>query len=78
MSIVVNSDLFGRYRLIGDEDTGVGIECKDHWDGGRPLAYYSGVADSAYADDPDARVVSSLPELLGAALSHEHDAHSRT
>ncbi|MCW2915510.1 MAG: hypothetical protein JWN52_3578 [Actinomycetia bacterium] len=66
---------YGRYRLVGDEDCGVGIECRDHFDGGRPLAYYSGDA-SAYADDPEVENVTTISGLLAAAERHEAEVHA--
>lgn len=65
---------FGRYRLSGDEDCGVGVECNDCFDGGRPLAYYEGVA-TLYLDDPKVANVSTIPDLLLAAVNHERTAH---
>lgn len=65
---------FERYRLIGDEDCGVGIECNDCFDGGRPLAYYEGVA-AYYVDDPKVANVSTITDLLLAAVNHERNAH---
>lgn len=66
-----------RYRLTGDEDCGVGIECSDHFDGGRPLAYYGGWPKPPYADDPAVQNVSTVPGLLAAALVHEHEMHGK-
>jgi hypothetical protein len=63
-----------RYRLVGDEDAGVGIECTDCFDGGRPLAYYEGIAP-AYADGPAVRNVTTIGDLLQAGLDHEREVH---
>jgi hypothetical protein len=66
--------LGGRYRLIGDEDTGVGIECRDHFDGGRPLGYYQSPAyRSPYPDEVVS--VDTIPALLAVAVDHEACAH---
>lgn len=65
---------FERYRLVGDEDTGVGIECRDCFDDGRPLAYYEGVA-TLWLDDPKVANVSTITDLLLAAVDHERTAH---
>lgn len=66
----------GRYRLVGDEDTGVGVECSDHWDGGRPFAYYEGIR-ATYRDDPAVRQVGTIAELVQAILDHERHQHAR-
>jgi hypothetical protein len=67
-----------RYRLSGDEDCGVGIECRDHFDGGRPLAYYdSSSSKSPYAEDPAVQYVSTIAGLLSAAEVHEHEKHGQ-
>jgi hypothetical protein len=65
-----------RYRLIGDEDCGVGIECRDHFDGGRPLAYYDS-GTGVYKNDPLVQDVSTIPGLLAAAEVHEHEMHGQ-
>lgn len=61
---------FDRLRLVGDEDAGVGIECRECWDGGRPLGYLG----DPYADD---RVVfvTSVPELLAVGRRHLDEKH---
>lgn len=68
-----------RYRLIGDEDCGASIECREHFDGGRPLAYCNDTIDklSPYASDPAVQVVSTIPGLLAAALVHEVEMHGQ-
>lgn len=72
MGAEMNGSWLHRYRLIGDEDCGVGIECRDHFDGGRPLAYYQGGGPSP---DPLVLNVSTIPGLLTAAEVHEHEMH---
>ncbi|WP_405149459.1 hypothetical protein OG589_14600 [Sphaerisporangium sp. NBC_01403] len=65
--------LTGRYRLIGDENCGVGIECLDCFDGGRPLGYYdSGLGPYS---DPQVVNVDTIPALLAVATDHETTAH---
>lgn len=63
-----------RYRLVGDEDTGVGLQCDDCWDGGRPIAYYAGIR-AAYEDDPAVENVSSIEALLAVRDRHEREQH---
>jgi hypothetical protein len=65
-----------RYRLIGDEDCGVGIECRDHFDGGRPLAHYDSGTE-VYKLDPLVQDVSTIPGLIAAAEVHEHEMHNQ-
>ncbi len=65
--------LAGRYRLVGDENCGVGIECLDCPDGGRPLGYYdSGLGPSS---DPQVVNVDTIPALLAVAMGHEAAEH---
>lgn len=66
-----------RYRLIGNEDTEVGIECSDHFDGGRPLAFYSGDDKPSYVADPLVQNVTTIQGLLAAAEVHEHEKHGQ-
>ena len=66
-----------RIRLVGDEDTGVGLECLDCWDGGRPLAYLLPYPDHiAYRDDPKVINVSTVAELLKLGRKHLDEHHS--
>ncbi|MEV0382407.1 hypothetical protein [Nonomuraea sp. NPDC050643] len=59
--------------LMGDEDGGVGIHCRTHHDGGRPLAYYDRTG-SAYPD-PEVANVSAIPSLWAKAVDHLAGAH---
>lgn len=67
-------DGFERLRLVGDEDCGVGIECRDRdcWDGGRPLGY---LGDDHYRNDPAVTVVATVPELLAVGRRHLDERH---
>lgn len=67
---------FDRYRLVGDEDCGVGLECRDCWDGGRPIAYYAGGVKSPYADDPAVADLATVPSLLAVMVRHEYQVHT--
>ncbi len=74
-----DADLHGfeRLRLVGDEDCGVGLECRDCWDGGRPLAYLrSYPGDTTYQHDPKVSVVDDLAALLAVGRGHL-DGHLR-
>lgn len=51
--------------LTGDEHGGVGLHCSDHFDGGRPLAYYG--EPDMYTDVP---TVSAIPGLWAEAVQH--------
>jgi hypothetical protein len=66
-----------RYKLLGDEDGNVGIECRDHFDGGRPLAHYSTGDLRDYVDDPKVQNVKTIAGLLLAAEVHEHEMHGK-
>jgi hypothetical protein len=69
----VDTSWLRRYRLIGDENCGVGIECRDHFDGGRPLAYYDSSGEQS--PDPAVQNVATIPGLIAAAEVHEHEMH---
>jgi hypothetical protein len=60
--------------LSGDEDTGVGINCRRCDRGGLPIAYYIGIDDTPYADT-DVFVTKSMIELIGAGINHVINAH---
>jgi hypothetical protein len=63
--------------LDGDEDGGTGLHCRDHNDGGKPVAHYSTVGyHSLYADDPHVACVTTLPSLWAEAVKHL-DAHHK-
>jgi hypothetical protein len=71
----MNLDGFDRIRLVGDEDGGVGLECLDCPDGGRPLVYlrpYRG-----HPDCPDATVptVDAVADLLAVGRTHLNENH---
>lgn len=63
-------DGFERLLLLGDEDTGVGIQCRDCWDGGRPLGYLG----DPFKDDL-VTFVTSVPELLAVGRRHLDEKH---
>lgn len=67
--------VFARYRLVGDEETGVALHCRDHHDDGVPLAYWAGITPQ-WGHLPFVQQVSGLPELLAVAHSHETQAHA--
>jgi hypothetical protein len=60
-----------RYYLMGDEDAGVGLHCRDCDTGGIPVIYYG----YGYPD-PAIPVTQSIEALLSAARQHdaEHPA----
>lgn len=63
------------YTLSGDEDGGVGIECKLCDLGGQPIAYLGW--SNPYAAVPEVKDVRSISELLTAAVEHHHARHSQ-
>ena len=66
----MNLDGFDRIRLVGDEDTGVGLECLDCWDGGRPLAYLRPYGDPYEYPDAGVRTVDAITDLLMVGRAH--------
>lgn len=62
----------GRYYFHGDENLGVGLYCRDHPDGGRPLGYYEGLGRYGDSTVPS---VTTMPALLDIAARHEAEAH---
>lgn len=60
-----------RYYLSGGRSGGVGICCRLCWDGGRPLGYYSDDPKPPYTDEPAVKNVTTISDLIGAALTHE-------
>lgn len=63
-----------RYRLVGDEDCGVGLDCGDCDRGGKPIAYYAGISP-AYVDDAEVAQCTTIEALLVAAHEHRTSAH---
>lgn len=63
-----------RFWLCGDEDGGVGLQCRACDRGGRPIAYYDR-DDSFYGDDPEVENVTTIFGLLAAANYHERTVH---
>lgn len=59
--------------LQGDEDGGVGLRCRGHLDGGRPLAYYD--QELRWYPDPLVRVVATVGELLETGRCHVRRFH---
>lgn len=68
-------DLYPRFYFVGDENCGVGLGCRDCWDGGRPLAYYDRNGGSPYRDDALVDDVTTISGLLTVATRHEHKVH---
>jgi hypothetical protein len=54
--------------LVGDEDCGVGINCRICDRGGAPVAYYAGISP-AYLDT-DVVLVDTIAALIAAGQSH--------
>lgn len=57
-----------RLYISGDEDGGVSLHCRDHFDGGRPLAHYD--RSAGVYPDPEVANVSTIPGLWAAAVQH--------
>ena len=56
--------------LSGDEHGGVGLHCGDHFNGGRPLAYYGDAHP-----DPEMTTVRTIPSLWAEAVKHLDSDH---
>lgn len=69
----MGSDLDKYCTLAGDEDTGVGIECRLCDSGGQPVAYYGW--DNAYSKVPEVLHVRTVSGLVGAAVQHLRAVH---
>lgn len=63
-----------RFRLVGDEDCGVGLDCNDCDRGGKPIAYYEGIS-TAYIGDPEVAPCTTIEALLIAAHKHRASTH---
>lgn len=61
-------------RLVGDEDSGVGLDCRLCDRGGAPIAYYSHPDDRTY-QGTDVVITHSVTALLNAGQSHLLIAH---
>jgi hypothetical protein len=61
-----------RLYLMGDEDSGVGLHCRQCQDGGRPIAYFGGLG--AY-EDLQVTTVPSVAALMAEAAKHLTEAH---
>lgn len=59
------------FRLVGDEDCGVGINCRICDRGGAPIAYYAGL-DQPYPTElaSDVVPVDTIAALISAAEKH--------
>ena len=65
-----------RFHLSGTEDGAVTLHCRDHFDGGRPLAYYDRGGDTCA--DPAVPTVSTIPRLWATAVDHLAAMHRET
>jgi hypothetical protein len=61
-------------RLSGDEDCGVGLDCRLCDRGGAPIAYYSWPGDRTY-EGTDVVRVQTITALLSAGREHLHLRH---
>lgn len=74
--LVAAPDLYARFNLMGDEDCGVALHCRDCWDGGRPLAYYdTNNATPPYRDDELVENVTTISGILTVARRHDREVH---
>lgn len=72
------TDLFdAEFRLVGDEDCGVGIDCQVCDRGGAPVAYYTWPGNHVY-ENTDVKVVHTISALFAAARGHMLDHRRAT
>lgn len=71
----VDLNTLDRMRLVGDEDTGVGLDCSDCDRGGLPIAYYAGGGSPGYVGDDEVVQVDSIAGLVLAAVTHRTSVH---
>lgn len=71
LSVLLNA----RYHLVGDENGGVGLGCRDHFDGGQPLGYYESYPSTPVYPVDEVVHVDTIPALLAVAMRHETTAH---
>jgi hypothetical protein len=64
-----------RMTLSGDEDAGVGLDCRDCDRRGLPIAYYAHPDDRTYADHGEVARVDSIADLVMAAITHRTSVH---
>lgn len=64
------------FRLSGDEDCGVGLDCRVCDRGGAPIAYYAGL-DQPYPTGraPDVVPVDTIAGLLSVGIAHQATHH---
>jgi hypothetical protein len=62
-----------RLFLSGDENGGISLHCRDHFQQGRPLAYYDHTGET-YPDETVA-CVATIPGLWAEAVKHLQGAH---
>lgn len=61
--------------LLGDEDTGVSLDCRLCNRRGLPVAYYSHPDDKTYAGRDDVVRVSTIAGLVDAGEKHLREYH---
>lgn len=64
-----------RYRLVGDEDCGVSVECAEHWAGGRPIIYYDSPKSCNPYPNGGVAFVHTISRLLEEIDKHEKKFH---
>lgn len=64
-----------RLWLQGDEDCGVGLQCRTCDRGGAPIAYHLG-GGNGYPEDSDVVNVDSITALFDAGRQHLVERHS--
>jgi DNA-binding transcriptional regulator YhcF (GntR family) len=60
------------FRLSGDEDGGVSLHCRDHFDGGWPLAYYGANSPYPATEVPAVTTIGQLQDEAARHLASHH------
>lgn len=64
------------FRLVGDEDCGVGLDCRLCDRGGAPIAYYPGISQPYPTTvAPDVIPADTISALFEAGQQHLWDRH---
>jgi hypothetical protein len=64
--------------LVGDEDCGVGVNCRLCDTGGRPVAWYDGYGVANPYPDGEVPTAHTITELVALGNGHLRDVHPAT
>lgn len=76
-TVIVNSERYDEtLRLVGDEETGVGLDCRLCDRGGAPVAYYPPHPGDCAYEGTDVQAVQSITALIEAGQQHLGERHA--